>query len=77
MTASRSPARRVLRLYTRDNGWFLREEDQLGSIEEGKLADRVVLNHDYFTVPDEQLKHIRSELTLVGGRIVHDTGVLT
>ena len=67
----------ALRLYTRDNGWFLREEDQLGSIEEGKLADLVVLNHDYFTVPDEQLKHIRSELTLVGGRIVYDTGVLT
>jgi hypothetical protein len=67
----------VLRLYTRDNGWFLREEDQLGSIEEGKLADLVVLDRDYFTVPDEELKHIRSELTLVGGRIVHDTGVLT
>lgn len=67
----------VLRLYTRENGWFLREEDQLGSIEEGKLADLVVLNRDYFTVPDEQLKHIRSELTLVGGRIVHDTGTLT
>jgi Predicted metal-dependent hydrolase with the TIM-barrel fold len=66
----------VLRLYTRDNGWFLREEDQLGSIEEGKLADLVVLDRDYFTVPDEQLKHIRSELTLVGGRIVHDTGKL-
>jgi len=67
----------ALRLYTRDNGWFLREEDQLGSIEEGKLADLVVLDRDYFTVPDEQLKHIRSELTLVGGRIVYDTGVLT
>lgn len=67
----------ALRLYTRDNGWFLREEDQLGSIEEGKLADLVVLDRDYVTVPDEQLKHIRSELTLVGGRIVYDTGVLT
>jgi predicted amidohydrolase YtcJ len=67
----------VLRLYTRDNGWFLREEDQLGSIEEGKLADLAVLDRDYFTVPDEQLKLIRSELTLVGGRIVHDTGALT
>lgn len=67
----------VLRLYTRDNGWFLREEDQLGSIEEGKLADLAVLDRDYFKVPDEQLKQIRSDLTLVGGRIVHDTGKLT
>ncbi len=66
----------VLRLYTRDNGWFLREEEQLGSIEEGKLADLVVLNQDYFAVGDEQLKQIRSDLTVVGGQIVHDTGAV-
>ncbi|HEX6232372.1 MAG TPA: amidohydrolase family protein [Jiangellaceae bacterium] len=64
----------VLRLYTADNGWFLREEDDLGTIEAGKLADLVVLNDDYFTVPDDRLRHIRSVLTVVGGRIVHDTG---
>jgi hypothetical protein len=64
----------VLRLYTRDNGWFLREEDVLGSIEPGKFADLAVLNKDYFAVPDEELKQIRSVLTVVGGEIVHDTG---
>jgi predicted amidohydrolase YtcJ len=62
----------VLRLYTRDNGWFLREEDRLGSIEVGKLADLVVLDRDYFRVPDEDLKRIRSVLTVVGGEVVHD-----
>jgi len=66
----------VLRLYTRDNGWFLREEERLGSIEVGKLADLAVLNRDYFTVPDEQLKQIRSMFTVVGGVVVHDTGEL-
>ena len=66
----------VLRLYTRDNGWFVREEDQLGSIEVGKLADLVVLNHDYFSVANEDLKRIRSVLTVVGGNIVHDAKVL-
>jgi predicted amidohydrolase YtcJ len=65
----------VLELYTGRNGWFLREEDQLGSIEVGKLADLVVLNSDYFTVPDEDLKKIRSVLTVVDGKIVHDAGV--
>jgi predicted amidohydrolase YtcJ len=64
----------VLRLYTTDNGWFLREEDDLGTIEVGKLADLVVLNEDYFTVPDDRLRQIRSVLTVVGGRIVHNTG---
>jgi predicted amidohydrolase YtcJ len=66
----------VLSLYTRENGWFLREEDQLGTIEPGKLADLVVLNSDYFAVPNEDLKKIRSVLTVVGGNVVYDGGVL-
>ena len=66
----------VLKLYTANNGWFLREEDQIGTIEPGKLADLVVLSDDYFTVPDEKLKKIRSVLTVVGGTIMHDAGVL-
>jgi predicted amidohydrolase YtcJ len=53
-----------------------REEDQIGTIEPGKLADLVVLSDDYFTVPDEKLKKIRSVLTVVGGTIMHDAGVL-
>jgi hypothetical protein len=68
---------KALRLYTADNGWFLREEHQLGSIEPGKLADLVVLNDDYFSVSDADLKRIRSVLTVVGGKVVHDEGVLT
>jgi predicted amidohydrolase YtcJ len=63
--------REVLRLYTADNGWFLRMEDRLGTIEKGNLADLVVLDRDYFTVPDEDLKRIRSVLTVVGGEVVH------
>jgi hypothetical protein len=66
----------ALRLYTRDNGWFVREEAQLGTIEKGKLADLVVLDRDYFAVPPEELKRIRSVLTIVGGNIVHDANVL-
>jgi predicted amidohydrolase YtcJ len=64
----------VLRLYTSRNGWFLRKEDELGSLEPGKLADLAVLNKDYFSVPDLELKQIRSALTLVGGEIVHNDG---
>jgi len=66
----------ALELYTKRNGWFLREEDDLGSIEGGKFADLVVLNQDYFTVPDEQLKRVNSVLTIVDGNIVHDAKVL-
>ena len=51
-------------------------EDKIGSIETGKLADLAVLNRDYFRVPDEALKKIRSVLTIVDGKIVHDAGVV-
>jgi predicted amidohydrolase YtcJ len=61
----------ALRLFTRGNSWFLRMEDRIGSIEAGRLADLVVLDRDYFSVPDVQLKQIRSVMTMVGGRIVH------
>jgi len=64
----------ALRLYTRENGWFSKEEDKLGSIETGKLADLVVLNGDYFSVPDESLKTLGSVLTVVGGKIVYNNG---
>jgi len=65
----------ALRLYTAENGWFLREEDKLGSIEPGKLADLVVLSDDYFDpkrVPDDAIKRLKSVLTVVDGKVVHD-----
>ena len=65
----------VLRLYTADNRWFLGEDD-IGTIEVGHHADLVVLNDDYFAVSDEGLKDINSVLTVVGGKVVHDAGVV-
>jgi hypothetical protein len=65
----------AIRLYTVANGWFLREEDKLGSIEEGKLGDVVVLSEDYFDkfrVPDERIRKLHSVLTIVDGKVVHD-----
>src|SRR5215470_2404696 len=62
----------VLWLATAANKWFI-EEDDLGSIEVGNRADLAVLDRDVFSVPDEELKRTRSVLTIVGGRIVHDT----
>jgi hypothetical protein len=66
----------ALRLYTAENGWFLKEEATLGTIEPGKLADLVVLGDDYFDpkrVPDEAITKLRSVLTVVDGKVVHNT----
>lgn len=65
----------ALRMYTADNGWFFHEDSELGSIETGKLGDLVVLSDDYFDpkqVSDEQIKQLKSVLTVVGGRIVYN-----
>jgi predicted amidohydrolase YtcJ len=67
----------ALHLYTRGNAWYLNREDDLGSLEPGKLADLLVLDKDYFTVSDDEMRRIRPVLTVVGGRIVHDTGEVT
>lgn len=64
----------ALRLYTASNGWFLNEEQVLGSLEVGKYADLAVLSADYFdaaAVSDEDIRKIVSTLTVVGGQIVH------
>jgi predicted amidohydrolase YtcJ len=50
-------------------------DDKVGAIEPGRLADLVVLNKDYFAVTDEDIKQIRSVLTVVGGKIVHNDGI--
>ena len=74
--ASTSRAKRRSAFSRKKNAWFLRMEDKIGSIEPGKLADLVVLDRDYFAVPDSDIKKIRSLLTIVGGNVVHDGGAL-
>src|SRR5262249_1595536 len=58
--------------FTRRNSYFLFQADNLGSIQPGKLADLVVLDRDYLTVPADQIKDIKSVMTMVGGRITYE-----
>ena len=78
-TALYAPAQRMsrqeaLNLYTRGSAWFSGEEQDKGSIAEGQLADLAVLSADYFSVPEEDIKHLESVLTLVDGKVVHGSG---
>jgi predicted amidohydrolase YtcJ len=65
----------TLWLATVANKWFI-EEDDLGSIEVGNHGDMVVLDYDVFTVPEEDIKKTRSLLTVVGGKVAHNDGVV-
>jgi len=58
--------------FTRKNAYLVFQEDNLGSIQPGKLADLVVLDRDYLTVPANQIGNLKPVMTMVGGRIVYD-----
>ena len=64
----------ALRLYTNGGAWLTFEEDRKGSIEVGKFADLAVLNADYLTVPEDQIRNLESVLTMVGGQVVYAAG---
>jgi predicted amidohydrolase YtcJ len=61
----------ALRMHTMGSAWLTFEEGRKGSIEAGKHADLVVLNGDYLTVPEGQIRDLESLLTMVGGRVVY------
>ncbi|WP_246269296.1 amidohydrolase [Chitinophaga oryzae] len=61
----------ALELYTRGSAWFSDEQHLKGCIKTGQLADLAVLDADYFTIQEEDIKHISSLLTIVGGKIVY------
>jgi predicted amidohydrolase YtcJ len=63
------------RLYTAENGWFFHKKNKVGTIEAGKLDDVVVLSGDYFDaakVSDEGIKKLKSVMTVVDAKIVHN-----
>ena len=70
----------AVRLYaSREQGWFTKEDDLLGGIGVGRFADLAVLSADVFdpaAVPEEQIRQMTSILTVVGGEVVYDAGVL-
>ncbi len=61
----------ALRSYTINAAYAIFQEDRLGSITPGKLADLVVLSKDIMTVPVDQIPTAKVDYTLVGGQIVY------
>ena len=59
----------ALRAVTLDAAYFLRLEDQVGSIEPGKLANLTVLSENPLTVPPETIENIEIRGTLHEGRV--------
>jgi hypothetical protein len=66
----------ALRIYTINGARAAFWEGRLGSIEPGKLADLVVLSDDIMTMPEDRISETTVLATLLGGRPVHDTGII-
>jgi predicted amidohydrolase YtcJ len=64
----------ALEIYTRGSAWFSNEQHKKGSIKAGQLADLVVLDRDYFTVPEQEIKAIEADMTILGGKVVYAKG---
>ena len=58
--------------HTRSNAWLMHKEELLGTLEVGKLADFVVLDRDYMTIPADEIRDLNSVLTMVDGRVVYE-----
>ena len=62
----------ALRMMTIDAAHLSSDEGNRGSIEIGKLADLAILSDDFMTCEEERIKDVRSLVTIVGGRVVHE-----
>jgi predicted amidohydrolase YtcJ len=61
----------ALAAYTRNNAWAAYREDVLGTLEEGRSADLVVLGEDVRSVDPARIAQVRVELTMVNGEVVY------
>ncbi|KAF4451839.1 amidohydrolase ytcJ-like [Fusarium austroafricanum] len=61
----------ALRSITINGARFLRADKQIGSLEAGKLADIIILENNFFKVPESKLGRQKVLLTMVGGEVVY------
>jgi predicted amidohydrolase YtcJ len=62
----------ALRMFTIDAAWMSFDETRKGSIEVGKLGDVAILTGDFLTTPESDLNKLRAQVTIVGGKVVHE-----
>ena len=65
----------AVRGYTANGAWITFEEDIKGTLEPGMLADLVVLSEDLLTIDPERIMDVEVDITVVGGRVLHERAV--
>ena len=72
----RLPVTDALALYTEGGAFAMHREDEIGSLEPGKLADFVVLDKNPLDTDPEQIPDIQVLATVLGGTPVYQSGSL-
>jgi predicted amidohydrolase YtcJ len=66
------PVEDALRMHTIDAAAVLGQDDLIGSLEPGKLADCIVLDRDPLSCSDDDLLDIQVDAVVFGGRLVYE-----
>jgi predicted amidohydrolase YtcJ len=61
----------ALRIQTMGSAYAGFQENEIGSIEKGKLANMVVWSRDFYAIPPVEIKDVKAELTMLKGKIVY------
>lgn len=62
----------ALNMWTTGAAWMQFAEKERGSIQKGKFADFVVIDRDFVTIPEDEIKSIEPLQTWVNGRVVYE-----
>lgn len=62
----------ALIMWTKNAAWFLHDEDKLGSIEVGNLADLVLFPFDFISGDVEEYRRVKVDKTILGGKVVYE-----
>lgn len=61
----------VVKAYTINGAYVMRQEDRTGSLEVGKYADLIALDQDIFTVPQNTISNTMVTMTMLGGEVIY------
>lgn len=66
----------AIRSYTINGAWLDHKEDVKVSIEVGKLADFCIIDGDILTIDPHKTTDLHILMTIVGGNVVYDAGII-
>lgn len=70
--AERLSVEEAIRMFTYNGAYAVMAEDRIGSIEVGKQADMIVLNHNLLEIAPTDIRHTQVVRTVLNGQVVHE-----